>query len=234
MNEYIAENNRIAFVQYTHEDDGDMFACWQDRDTQKRYNYAFDGSLDNLSSIDITAFPFWVVAVDKDNGTKIGVLRLSSGEEQDLAIWIYPHYRRMGYGTEAFSLAVDYIFRNMNLRKIYAGCYCDNKASLRMLEKVGFIRYPAGDQQEESCFTGEPTTQLSFVLTINDGIHATNNYERSLFGAVKERFNDNLYRWFSEVRPDHYNSNFYTPISKLTRKDVLAAVAFQNSEASMK
>lgn len=24
MNEYIAENNRIAFVQYTHEDDSDM------------------------------------------------------------------------------------------------------------------------------------------------------------------------------------------------------------------
>lgn len=165
MNEYIAENNRIAFVHYTHEDDCDMFACWQDRDTQKGYNYAFDGSLVNLSSIDITAFPFWVVVVDKDNGAKIGVLRLSSGAEQDLAIWIYPNYRGMGYGTEAFSLAVDYIFRNMNLRKIYAGCYCDNKASLRTLEKVGFVRYPAGDQQEENCFTGEPTTQLSFVKT---------------------------------------------------------------------
>ena len=224
---YIAENNQIGFVQYTHNDDTDMIACWQDRDTQKGYNYAFDGSLDDLSSIDITAFPFWVVAVDKSSGAKVGVLRLSSGEEQDLAIWIYPQHRGKGYGTEAFSLAVDYIFRNMNLRNIYAGCYCDNKASLRMLENVGFSRYPAGDQQEENCFTGEPTTQLSFVRTIFDGIHATNDYERSLFGAVKERFNDNLYRWFSEVRPDHYNSNFFTPISELTRNDVLAAVAFQ-------
>ena len=59
------------------------------------------------------------------------------------------------------------------------------------------------------------------------GIHATNDYERSLFGAVKEQFNDNLYRWYSEVRPDHYNSNYFTPISDLTRQDVLAAVAFQ-------
>jgi len=44
---------------------------------------------------------------------------------------------------------------------------------LRMLEKVGFVRYPAGDQQEVNCFTGEPTTQLSFVLTVeaNDMIH---------------------------------------------------------------
>lgn len=55
MNEYITENIRVAFVQYTHEDDGDMFACWQDRDTQEGYNYVFAGSLDDLSSIDITA-----------------------------------------------------------------------------------------------------------------------------------------------------------------------------------
>lgn len=166
MIEYIAENNRIAFVQYTHEDDTDMLACWQDHDTQKGYNYAFDGSLDNLSSIDIAVYPFWVAVMDKASGAKIGVLRLSSEEEPDLAIWIYPQYRRKGYGTEAFSLAADYIFRRMNLRKIYAGCYCDNKKSLRMLEKVGFIRYPAGDREEVNCFTGEPITQLSFVLTV--------------------------------------------------------------------
>ena len=163
MNQYIAENNRIGFVQYTHADDCDMLACWQDHETQKGYNYAFDGSLDDLRGIDITAFPFWVVVADKASGAKVGALRLSGGEEPDLAIWVYPQHRGNGYGTEAFSLAVDYIFRSMNLRKIYAGCYCDNKASLRMLEKVGFVRYPAGDQQEVNCFTGEPTTQLSFV-----------------------------------------------------------------------
>lgn len=163
MSMFITENERIGFVEYTHDDDTDMLVCWQDHDTQKGYNYAFDGSLDNLSNIDIAAFPFWVVVVDKASGAKIGVLRLSGGEEQDLAIWIYPNYRGMGYGTEAFSLAVDYIFRNMNLRKIYAGCYCDNKASLRMLGKAGFVRYPAGDQQEENCFTRKSTTQLSFV-----------------------------------------------------------------------
>lgn len=160
---YVAETNRIAFVQYTHEDDCDMLVCWQDHDTQKGYNYAFDGSLDDLSNIDIAAFPFWVVVVDKSCGAKIGVLRLSSEEEPDLAIWIYPQHRGKGYGTEAFSLAVDYIFRNMNLRKIYAGCYCDNRASLRVLEKVGFVRNPAGDQKEANCFTKESIIQLSFM-----------------------------------------------------------------------
>lgn len=64
-------------------------------------------------------------------------------------------------------------------------------------------------------------------MKILQGIHAANDYERRLFGAVKERFSPNLYRWYSEVRPDHYNSNFFTPISDLTRQDVLAAVDFQ-------
>lgn len=160
---FIAENERIGFVQYTHNDDGDMLACWLNHDTQKGYNYVFGGSLDDLGSIDITAFPFWVVVIDKASGARVGVLRLRCGEEQDLAIWIYPNYRGKGFGTSAFSLAVDHIFRNMNLRYIYAGCYCDNRASLRMLEKVGFVRFPAGDQQEENCFTRTPTTQLSFI-----------------------------------------------------------------------
>lgn len=106
---HITESNRIGFVQYTHDDDADMLICWQDRDTQKGYNYAFDGSLNDLSSIDISAFPFWVVVVDKDSGAKIGVLRLSSREEQDLAIWIYPNYRGKGYGIVAENRAsLDY------------------------------------------------------------------------------------------------------------------------------
>jgi len=64
-------------------------------------------------------------------------------------------------------------------------------------------------------------------MDILQGIHAANDYERSLFGAVKERFSEGLYRWYSDIRPDHYNSNFFTPISRLTRKDVTDAVAFQ-------
>jgi len=67
-------------------------------------------------------------------------------------------------------------------------------------------------------------------MQVLEGIHATNDYERRLFGAVKERFSDNLYRWYSDVRPDHYNSNFFTPISDLTRKDILAVVAFQKKQ----
>lgn len=222
--QFIAQKGRIALIPYTHEDDEDMLACWRDIDTQKGYNHVFQGSLEDLRAIDISSFPFWVVAVDRTSGAKIGVLRLGKGLMADLAIWIYPDYRGQGYGTEAFSLAVNHIFRNLRLRTIYAGCYDDNKASLRMLEKVGFRRYPAGDQQEVNCFTGEPTKQLSFIRTITDGIHSTKDYERSMFGAVKEGFNDSLCRWISEVRPDHGDSNCFIPMDLLSTDDIQAAI----------
>lgn len=167
MSGYISESKRIGFVPYTHDDDIDMLICWQDRDTQKGYNHAFCGSLNDLRLIEIGAFPFWVVVVDKSSGEKVGVLRLSCGEAKDLAIWIYPNHRGKGYGTEAFSLAVEYISTRLNLQMIYASCYCNNIASMRMLEKVGFIRYPDGDQQEKDCFTGEPITQLSYKMPIS-------------------------------------------------------------------
>ncbi len=163
MGKYIAENERIGFVPYTHDDDEDMLVCWQDDKTQKGYNYVFQGTLEDLKKIDISGFPFWIVVIDKGSGAKIGTLRLSRGDKQDLAIWIYPGYRGKGYGKASFKLATEYIFRELNLQKIYAGCYEDNHASLRMLEQAGYIRNPAGDQQEVNCFTGEPITQMQLI-----------------------------------------------------------------------
>lgn len=222
--QFLTQRGRIGLIPYTHEDDEDMLACWRDIDTQIGYNHIFQGSLEDLRAIDISSFPFWMVAVDRTSGARIGVLRLGKEKMADLAIWIYPAYRGQGYGTEAFSLAVNHIFRYLGLRTIYAGCYCDNNASLRMLEKVGFGRFPNGDQQEVNCFTGKLTTQLSFVRTITDGIHAAKDYERSLFGAVKEEFNESLCRWISGVRPDHGDSNCFIPTDLLTTDDIQAAI----------
>ena len=39
---YLAENEGLALRQYTHDDDHDMYRCWQDMDTQKGYNGIFD------------------------------------------------------------------------------------------------------------------------------------------------------------------------------------------------
>lgn len=58
-------------------------------------------------------------------------------------------------------------------------------------------------------------------------IHSVNDYERTLFHANYEKFNDHLDRWYSDLRPDQVNNNFFIPTSSLTRSDIEAAIALQ-------
>lgn len=166
---FIIENETIGLKQYTHEDDYDMYECWQDIDTQKGYNGVFSETFEEFSIFDINRFKFWVTVIDKKTNESIGTLRLGLDEVcPDLAIWIYPKYRNKRYGTAAFQLALTYIFNTYDYKEISAGCYQDNSYSLKMLKKLGFVRYPDGDEVEINCFTGEPTTQLEFRLKKGD------------------------------------------------------------------
>ena len=162
---YLVENDLIGLVQYTHEDDRDFFECWQDIQTQKGYNGIFCQSFDEFSKQEISRFKFWVVIVDKRSNSKVGVLRLGIDEIcPDLAIWIYPACRHRGFGKNAFRLALEYVFRYYKYDEISAGCYEDNAYSRRILESLGFIRFPEGDALEIDCFTGEPITQREYRI----------------------------------------------------------------------
>ena len=110
---YIIENEKIGLKQYTYDDEYDMYMCWQDIDTQKGYNFILTESFDEFKDDDIIKFKFWVVIEDKITKEKVGVIRLGLDEKcPDLAIWMYPQYRNQGYGTNAFKLALSYIFNN--------------------------------------------------------------------------------------------------------------------------
>lgn len=164
--EFIAEDALIGLAQYTHADDIDMYTCCQDIDTQKGYNGKFDQTFDEFRKFEIERFKFWVTVTDKRIDQKVGVLRLGLDEVcPDLAIWIYPQYRNKGYGTGSFALALRYLFAHYPFEELSAGCYEDNTYSLRMLEKIGFARYPDGDAVETNCFTGGDITQLEFRIT---------------------------------------------------------------------
>ncbi|NLD87813.1 MAG: GNAT family N-acetyltransferase [Clostridiales bacterium] len=163
---FIIENDLIGLSPYTHADDADMFACWQNIDTQKGYNGIFNQTFNEFKEFNIEQFTFWVTVTDKKTSKKVGVLRLGLDEIcPDLAIWIYPRYRNRGYGTQSFALALKYIFEHFPYSEISAGCFEDNISSIKMLTKIGFVRYPDGDVAEKSCFTGETIRQLEFRIT---------------------------------------------------------------------
>ena len=162
---FIMENEILGLRQYSHTDDFDWYMCWQDIDTQKGYNVIIDQSFDEFCNFDINRFKFWVTVVDKCTNENIGTLRLGPDENHpDLAIWIYPKHRNKGYGYASFKLALEYIFANHEYEEISAGCYCDNIYSKKILEKIGFVRFPEGDENEDNCFTGEMTTQMEYRI----------------------------------------------------------------------
>jgi len=55
-----------------------------------------------------------------------------------------PAYGRRGYATEAVSAMVAHAFDRLGVRRITAGCFADNSASVRILEKVGMRREQHG------------------------------------------------------------------------------------------
>ncbi|WIM93479.1 GNAT family protein [Actinoplanes oblitus] len=64
--------------------------------------------------------------------------------EADLGYIFDPAYGGRGYATEAVTAMVAHAFGRLSVRRITAGCFADNLASVRILEKVGMRREQHG------------------------------------------------------------------------------------------
>ena len=56
-----------------------------------------------------------------------------------IGYWIGKSFWNHGYATAACALVVNFAFKSLGLSTIFASCSCDNLASLRVLQKCGFI-----------------------------------------------------------------------------------------------
>lgn len=92
-----------------------------------------------------------------------GILGAESGPDTVvLGYSVLDAYRNRGYATEAVRALIPQIFSLPGVRRIVATTYPDHGASIRVLEKNGFIRtgrVPAGTGAEEGtvCYVREKT-----------------------------------------------------------------------------
>jgi ribosomal-protein-alanine N-acetyltransferase len=61
-------------------------------------------------------------------------------------------YARQGYMTAAVSALVPFAFSTLKLHRLEAACIPENAASVRLLEKTGFVR--EGYAREYLCING--------------------------------------------------------------------------------
>ena len=93
----------------------------------------------------------YVLAIEnKIDAEFIGLFGLKLGHEKfkRAEVWykLHPDYWNQGIATEVVSRMIDYCFQTLNLHRIEAGCAVENVASIKVLEKVGFIREGIGRQ----------------------------------------------------------------------------------------
>jgi RimJ/RimL family protein N-acetyltransferase len=82
----------------------------------------------------------WVVVL-KDDKELIGMVGSRvDGHKVELGYVLARAYWNRGYGTEAVQALVDWAFSQEEIYRVWAVCDVENRASARVLEKVGMVR----------------------------------------------------------------------------------------------
>ena len=151
----------VALAEYIQDEDSPaLYACWSDPGTERGFNMRQTRTYEAYCAWERP--PGWgAIILRLCDETPIGSIGFVS-ENADLSIMLYPEYRGMGYGTRAFALGVRYCAEVLKLERVYAGCYPDNLASMKMIASCGFVRHPEGDLPERHYLTGEEIIQLDF------------------------------------------------------------------------
>jgi len=81
-----------------------------------------------------------VVVMPRDGWAQSDVAARAAGAEADLGWTFDPAHGGRGYATEAVAAVVDLCFTEVGLRRVQAGCFADNVASWRLMERLGMRR----------------------------------------------------------------------------------------------
>ncbi len=86
-------------------------------------------------------FCLWPL-IYRDNHELIGFCgfdRLWGGDEIEIGYWLAPDYWGKGLATEAAQAVMQYGRKTLGLRQIVAVAHPENRASIRVMEKLGMI-----------------------------------------------------------------------------------------------
>lgn len=88
--------------------------------------------------------PFVYPVITNDSGKNIGYVQLCKLELEEEGNWeigyhIAKDLTGKGYATEAVKAFFPAIAKKLNIKKVYGICLAENAASVRVLEKCGFV-----------------------------------------------------------------------------------------------
>ena len=101
---------------------------------------------------------------EEDETEPIGVVtvRRVDWDRPSLAYWLVPDHHEQGYGKEAVSLVVEYVFRTFDVHSLGAHAFDFNAASRGLLESLGFVE--EGCARENRFIDGEYRDSVQYGL----------------------------------------------------------------------
>jgi len=85
-----------------------------------------------------------VMIMPRDSWAQSGVATRAKGLEAELGWMFDPASAGHGYATEAIRATIGLCFNFLQLRRIHAGCFADNTASWRLMNRLGMRREQYG------------------------------------------------------------------------------------------
>lgn len=147
----LIETKRLLLREITLDDKEDLFTLHSDPEVQKFTGEPVVKSLEEIekaiggriSHYKKYGFGRWATFLKKDMQFVgwAGLLYLPEFDEIDLGFRFLPEYWGSGIATEASKAILTYAFNTLKLSKIVAIAMKENKASIRVMEKVGMEFY---------------------------------------------------------------------------------------------
>ena len=101
------------------------------------------------------AYPYFIFRNEDEKlvgGLTITNIRRGVAQAGSLGYWMGAAYARQGYMTAAVRALVPFAFSTLKLHRLEAACIPENAASVRLLERTGFVR--EGYAREYLCING--------------------------------------------------------------------------------
>lgn len=73
-------------------------------------------------------------------GLTVGLIRRGAARSCMIGYWMGARYAGQGHMLAALKVAIPYIHEELKLHRIEAACIPENRRSVRLLEKAGFVR----------------------------------------------------------------------------------------------
>jgi [ribosomal protein S5]-alanine N-acetyltransferase len=115
------------------------------------------------------AYPYFIFRRSDDvlvGGLTLGQVRRGVAQATSLGYWMGEPHAGKGHMTDAVRALAPFVFQTLRLRRIEAACLPSNAASIRLLERVGFVR--EGYARSYLCIAGEWRDHLLYALLATD------------------------------------------------------------------